>query len=90
MVQRLAARNRRLWVFRPSRDNFMQAAKGWSMEKWFCWAGMGVAGFVFLLFVLDLFLAFPFGTLSVAVDILVLIACLVLGYLSWNAFRDLH
>jgi hypothetical protein len=68
----------------------MQAVRGWSMEKWFCWIGMGASGLVFLLFALDLFTSFPFERISVAVDILVIISCLILGYLSWNAFRDLR
>jgi hypothetical protein len=68
----------------------MQAVKGWSMEKWFCWSGMGVSGLVFLLFLLDLTIKFPFERISIAVDILVLLSSIILAYLSWNAFRDLR
>ena len=68
----------------------MQAVKGLSMEKWLCWGSMGVAGFLLLLFLLDLFLAFPFGRLSTVVDIVGLLACGVVGYLAWDAYKDLR
>jgi hypothetical protein len=68
----------------------MQAVKGLSMEKWLCWGSMGVAGFLMLLFLLDLFLGFPFGRLSMMVDIVGLLACGVVGYLAWDAYKDLR
>jgi hypothetical protein len=68
----------------------MQALKGLFMEKWFCWVSMGVSGLLLLLFALDLFLSVPFGGISKAVDVLVLIACSVVLYLSWDASRDLR
>lgn len=61
-----------------------------AMEKWLCWASLGIAGLMFLLFTLDLF-NITFGTgISLAVDIIVIISSLLLGYLSWNALRDLR
>ena len=74
----------------------MQAVKGSSMslEKWLCWSSLGVAGLMFLLFLLDLFLSFPFGGSKLAgmqtVDIFGVISSAVLIYLSWNALRDLR
>ncbi len=69
----------------------MTAAKGLSMEKWFCWGSMGVAGLLLLLFLLDITpLAIPFGGMSLAVDIVSIICCAILLYLSWNAYRDLR
>jgi hypothetical protein len=68
----------------------MQAVKGLSMEKWLCWGSMGVAGLLLLLFLLDLFLAFPFGGISKPVDVISIIASAVVLYLAWDAFRDLR
>jgi hypothetical protein len=68
----------------------MQAVKGLFMEKWLCWGSMGVAGLLLLLFLLDLFLSFPFGGLSKAVDVLVILSCGVVLYLAYDAFRDLR
>jgi hypothetical protein len=68
----------------------MRAVKGLSMEKWMCWGSMGVAGFLLLLFVLDLVVRFPFGGLSRLVDILAILSCGVVLYLGWDAFQDLR
>lgn len=68
----------------------MTAAKGLSMEKWFCWGSMGVAGLLLLLFLLDVGLSIPFGGMSVAVDIVSIVCCVILLYLGWNAYRDLR
>jgi hypothetical protein len=68
----------------------MQAVKGLFMEKWFCWVSMGVAGLLLLLFLLDLFLSFPFGGISKTVDVLIILSCGVVLYLAYDAFRDLR
>jgi hypothetical protein len=68
----------------------MQAVKGISMEKWLCWTSMGVAGFLFLLFFLDLVLGFPFSTVSMVVDIIGLVASAVVLFLGWDAYKDLR
>ena len=52
----------------------MWAVKGLSMEKWLCWGSMGVAGFLLLLFVVDIPLGIPFGGLSIPVDIIGILA----------------
>ena len=62
----------------------MQAVKGISMEKWLCWASMGVAGLLMLLFLLDLTLKFPFSQVSTLVDILGIITSGLVGYLAWD------
>jgi hypothetical protein len=67
----------------------MVAVKGLSMEKWLCWGSIGVAGLLLLLFLLDLFTGIPFQRVSEPVDIMVAICCGILGYLGWNALRDL-
>jgi hypothetical protein len=73
----------------------MLASKGLSMEKRLCWAAMGVAGALFVVFLIDLVLGFrgtPFlvGTVSKAVDIIALICCAILGYLAWDSWQDLR
>ena len=68
----------------------MVAVKGLSMEKWLCWGSIGVAGLLLLLFLLDLFLSFPFGGINVFVDILGILASGLVLYLAYDAFRDLR
>ncbi len=68
----------------------MWAVKGLSMEKWLCWASMGVSGLLLLLFLIDIPLKFPFGGLSILVNILGIISCAIVLYLSWDAFKDLR
>jgi len=68
----------------------MQAVKGISMEKWLCWRSMGVAGFLLLLFVLDMLLGFPFSKVSVTVDVLGILTSGLVFYLAWDAYRDLR
>jgi hypothetical protein len=60
------------------------------MEKWLCWSALGVSGLLLLLFLLDIFLSFPFGGSSIFVDILGILVCGMVGYLGWDAFRDLR
>ncbi len=58
------------------------------MEKWLCWGSMGVSGSLLLLFLLDLFVKIPFGGLSKLIDVLGILACGMVLYMSWNAFQD--
>jgi hypothetical protein len=64
------------------------------MEKWMCWGSVGVAGLLFLLFLLDLVLGLagvpfqPFSGISYTVDVLGLITCAMLIYLSLEALRE--
>jgi hypothetical protein len=66
----------------------MWAVKGSSMEKGLCWASMGISGLLLVLFLLDLFLGIPFGKLSPVVDVLGVLACGIILFTSWDAFRD--
>jgi hypothetical protein len=68
----------------------MWAVKGLSMEKWLCWGSMGVSGLLLLLFLIDILLKFPFGGLSIIVNILGILSCAIVLYLSWDAFKDLR
>jgi hypothetical protein len=51
-------------------------------------SGMAVAGLLVLLFGLDLAIQIPFGRASMAMDIAILICGGVLGYMSWNTYRE--
>jgi hypothetical protein len=57
------------------------------MEKWLCLGSMGVAGFLALLFLLDLVGFGPFGQ-AVILDIIGLLACGLVGFLAWDAYKD--
>ena len=60
------------------------------MDKWLCWASMGVAGLLLLLFILDIVLGIPFGGFVFPVDVFGVIASGLVLYLAWDASRDLH
>jgi hypothetical protein len=73
----------------------MQAVKGLlAMEKWLCLGSLGVAGFVLLLFVLDIALGIPFGGRGVSgmmiVDIVAILASAIIAYLAYDAYRDVR
>jgi hypothetical protein len=51
-------------------------------------ASMGVAGFVAFLAIVDLSLKFPFAGYSPTLDILLLVASAIIGYLSWETYRE--
>lgn len=60
------------------------------MEKVMCYGALGVAGLLALLFLVDMFTGFPFGSGPfIAFDILGFLAAGVIGYLGFNAMRDL-
>jgi hypothetical protein len=60
------------------------------MEKGLTYGALGVAALMLLLFLLDLVAGFPFGGGSfTTVDIFGILAALIVGYLAWNASRDL-
>lgn len=58
------------------------------MAKVMTFGGMAVAGLIALVFGLDLALGIPFGRANMLIDIGFAICAGILGYLSWNAFRD--
>lgn len=58
------------------------------MAKALTIGGMIVAGLVAVAFGMDLVLGFPFDSANTTISIGMLICGLILGYLSWNAFRD--
>ena len=64
------------------------------MEKWMCYAALGAAAVMLIVFLLDLLTGFPFGGTASAenpftyVDIFGIIASCVVGYLGFSALRD--
>ena len=64
--------------------------KGREMEKYMCYGALGVAGLFMLLFLLDVILGFPFGGGPFIVgDIFGIIISGLVGYLGFNAMKDL-
>lgn len=60
------------------------------MEKGMCYTALGAAALFGLLFLLDMFVGYPFGGGSfIAFDILGLICAAIVGYLGFNAMKDL-
>jgi hypothetical protein len=60
------------------------------MSKAMTIVGMVVAGLVGLVFLLDLVAGIPFGGASMMMNIGSIIGAAVLGYLSWDAMRDIR
>jgi hypothetical protein len=58
------------------------------MIKNMIFGSMGVAGLVAALAILDLSLQIPFAGYSLTLDILLLIASAIIGYLSWETYRE--
>jgi hypothetical protein len=59
------------------------------MAKVMTFGGMAVAGLTLLLFGLDLALGIPFNRENFLIDVGFILCGGILGYLSWNAFRDI-
>jgi len=76
---------------KPAKSPPRAAKKGaMPLEVKICWATLGAAGLLALFFLLDLFIGFPFGKASIPLDIMVLLATLILAYLSWDTLRELQ
>jgi hypothetical protein len=58
------------------------------MAKAMSIGGMIVAGLLVLVFAADLAVKIPFGRVGTMTDAGFLASAAILGYLSWNAFRD--
>lgn len=59
------------------------------MAKVMTFGGMAIAGLTLLIFGLDLLIKIPFGRANTLIDIGFVLCAGILGYLSWNALRDL-
>jgi hypothetical protein len=58
------------------------------MPKALCLVGTVVAVLLFLVFGLDLAVAFPFHRDSMTMDVGTLVCSALLGYVSWTALRE--
>jgi hypothetical protein len=58
------------------------------MPKAMCVIGVVVAILLVLLFGLDAFLAVPFATSSMAMDVGMMVGGVALAYVSWATFRE--
>ena len=58
------------------------------MPKALTISGMVVAVLLLLTFGLDLAIGVPFSKVSMAMDVAFVLASGVLGYMSWNAYRE--
>jgi hypothetical protein len=59
-----------------------------NLSKNMIFASFGIAGFVALLAMLDLILKVPFAG-SMVMDILFILSAAIVGYLGWDAYKDL-
>ena len=58
------------------------------MPKALCLVGTVVAGLLLLVFGFDLVLRFPFGRVSLTMDIGIVLCSLGLGYISWTTLKE--
>jgi len=60
------------------------------MEKGLCYGALGVAALMLVVFLLDLVAGFPFGgSPFMVLDIFGIISAGIIGYLAFNASKDL-
>lgn len=58
------------------------------MPKSLTFVGMIVSSLVIILFGADLAIGFPFQKASITMDVIYLLCAGMLGYMSWNSFRE--
>ena len=59
-----------------------------NLPKNMIFASFGAAGLVSLLAIMDIATKFPFAG-SVVMDILFLLSAAIVGYLAWDAYKDM-
>lgn len=62
--------------------------KSSAMPKALTISGMVVSALVLIIFLLDVILGWPFGKVSMMMDIGFILAAGGLGYMSWSAYQD--
>ena len=58
------------------------------MPRVLCLAGLVISILVFMIFLLDLVLAWPFEKADWTLDTMFVVCAALLGYLSWSSFRE--
>lgn len=59
-----------------------------NLSKNLIFGSFGIAGFVALLALLDIILKVPFAG-SMVMDILFILSAAIVGYLGWDAYKDM-
>ena len=78
-------------MFRSVESPFKPSLQiGSPMSKALTIAGMVVSGLVALVFAVDLAVGIPFDKASVLMDVGAIVAAALLGYLSWDALREIR
>jgi hypothetical protein len=60
------------------------------LMKKLCWGVFGVAALMTFLFLIDLFVGFPFGGASIALDIFGILSGAIVLYLAWDSAREIR
>lgn len=60
-----------------------------NLSKPFVFGSFGAAGLVAVLALMDMVMQVPFAGASLVMDILFLLSALLVGYLGWDAYKDL-
>jgi len=63
------------------------------MEKWMCYGTLAIAAIMLIVFLMDMFAGIPFGGSApgspfVVIDVFGVLASGVVGYLGFNALKD--
>ena len=58
------------------------------MAKTLCIIGMALSALVFLVFLIDISVAFPFSRYSIMMDVVFLTVSVLLAWMSWNVYRE--
>jgi hypothetical protein len=74
---------------RPPASAFARGTVVPVMKK-ICWGVFGVAALMTLLFLLDLFVGFPFSGASIALDIFGILTGAIVLYLAWDTAREVR
>lgn len=78
-------------MFRSVESSFKPSLQiGSPMSKALTIAGMVVSGLVALVFAVDLAVGIPFDKASILMDVGAIVAAALLGYLSWDALREIR
>ena len=58
------------------------------MSKALCWVGLILSLIVFLIFLLDVSAAIPFGRRNIFVDVIFMVIALLMMWMSWTTYRE--
>jgi hypothetical protein len=64
------------------------AAGNCPMPKALCYTGAAIALLLLLMFGMDMAVGMPFGGVSKTMDVAMIVAAVLLGYMSWATLRE--